>query len=639
MGEDKLTGLERRILLAVAEAAMPAGHGLPGADGRCVERLVSYADGDPLLLGLFRGLLWTVQGAAVASRGLPFSMLPRRTRERLLERWVQAPFPWGLVVRQLVSGLRISHLSDESVHARFGCRYAPEPVVEARPPRWMDNVRHLPDQHGDLELDAEVVVVGTGAGGAVVARELAARGCAVVMLEEGEYHRRPQLAGPAMEKVSRLYRGGGMTAALGHPPVMVQTGVGVGGTTLINSGTCYRTPDRVLRRWREERGLTELTPAAMAPYLDRVERVLQVEPVPPELLSGAALAVARGAEALRWRHGPLQRNAPGCDKQAHCAYGCPSDAKRSTNVSYVPAALADAATLVTGARAVRVVARGGRAAGVEALASTRSADGRRRRLIVRAPLVVVACGSLQTPVLLQRSGVRSPALGRNLTVHPVAAVFADLEEKARGWDGVPQSYAIEEFLEEGVMMEDGFPRLELAPLALQLGGRRFMEVMTRFDHLAMFGGLVTDTGRGRVRPGPKPGVPLVTYHLHEDDVARLLRVKLLLARLFFAAGARTVFTGLPGLPELKGKADVERLRRGRFGRRDLDLIGFHPLGTAALGADPATSVVRADHRVHDIEGLYVVDGAAVPGPLGVNPQVTIMALATRAAEAIADEVA
>ena len=636
MAAGGFTARERRILAAVAEAALPSGYGLPGGGAETADRLSEFvASSDPQLLRVLRGLVWAVQYASVPTRGRSFSRLSADRRERLLGRWCDARFPLGFAVRQLVGALRVAHFSSDAAHARIGSRYAPEPVTEGREPPWLRQVRRLADEPAALELPAEVVVVGTGAGGAVVARELAGRGFAVVMVEEGDYVRRPDLAQPAMRKVGRLYRGGGLTAALGRPPVALQTGIGVGGTTLINSGTCYRVPREVLREWRDGLGATELTPEELDPHYRRVEAVLGVAPTPDELLSGVARAVARGAEALGYRHGPVGRNAPGCDKQAHCAYGCPSDAKRSTNVSYVPAALRDAAVLVTGARVHRVLLEAGRAVGVAATA----ADASGRRMTVRADAVVVAAGTLQTPVLLQASGLRGRALGRNLTLHPAAVVVAELEEEVAGWDGVPQSYAIEEFRDEGLLMEDGFPRLELAPLMLPFGGRRFMELMARFDHLGVFGSMVADTGRGRVRPGPRPDLPIVTYALHRDDQAKLCRAREILARVFFAAGARRVFPGVPGLEPLLGPEELPRLRDARFSAADLDVIGFHPLGTARLGADPTRSVVRPDLRCHDVRGLWVADGSAVPGPLGVNPQLTIMALATRAAGAIADSLA
>ncbi len=266
---------------------------------------------------------------------------------------------------------------------------------------------------------------------------------------------------------------------------------------------------------------------------------------------------------------------------------------------------------------------------------------------MRAPVVVVACGALLTPALLWRSGLGgwpnpvrgwpSP-LGQHLTVHPAVPVFAELPEEVRGWDGVPQGYAVTEFREEGMMLEEGFPRLPMAASAFPDIGPSFMALMERWSHVAMFGAMIAETTRGRVLPTPFGGLPLFVYHLNRADVSSLLLGIERISRLFLAAGATRIYPGLPGFAELRTEDDLGRLTRARararFGMSDLELIAFHALGTARLGADPRTSFVRPDHRCHDVQGLYVTDGSAVPGPLGINPQLTIMALATRAADAI-----
>jgi hypothetical protein len=284
----------------------------------------------------------------------------------------------------------------------------------------------------------------------------------------------------------------------------------------------------------------------------------------------------------------------------------------------------------------RILFEGDRAVGVEAIATTADTAGHRRRLTVRAPVVVIACGTLLTPPLLMKNGLggRGSALGRNLTLHPAVGVYAEMDEEVRGWDAVPQGYGIHEFADEGLMMEDGFARMELAASVFPFTGRRYMEAMSRFNHLAMFGAMIAETSRGRVRPFPLGRLPLITYNLNRYDVDRLVRAIRELTRLFLAAGARRVFPSLPGFDEVVSLDDLHRLSKATFKAADLELIAFHPLGTAHLGADPHHSFLRPDHRCHDVRGLYVTDGSAVPGPLGVNPQETIMALATRAADAI-----
>jgi choline dehydrogenase-like flavoprotein len=354
-----------------------------------------------------------------------------------------------------------------------------------------------------------------------------------------------------------------------------------------------------------------------------------VAPVRPEFLGGCARVVARGAEALGLRHVPLQRNAPDCDGQGVCCFGCPTDAKRSTNVSYVPLALKAGAELFTGVRARRVIVEGGRAVGVVARA------GNGRTVTVRARAVIVACGTLLTPGFLMRNrlGDASGQLGKNLSIHPATGMIAVMDERVASWDGVPQGYAIEEFAEDGIMFEGSSLPLDFAVGLMPQIGPALIELAEGFDRVASFGLMVADTSRGQVRLVRDQ--PVVIYNVGDADLARLKRGIDILARVFLAGGARRVMLPVHGFNEIHSEADLARLRQTRLRPHDLELSAYHPLGTARMGSDPRSSVVDADHQVHDTPGLYVVDGASVPSSLGVNPQVTIMAMATRAAERLA----
>ena len=371
----------------------------------------------------------------------------------------------------------------------------------------------------------------------------------------------------------------------------------------------------------------------MAGYFERVEAVLGVERARAELLGGNGRVIARGCEAMGFtQHGPLKRNAPACDGQGVCCFGCPTDAKRSTNVSYVPLALRAGAELFAGAKMTRVIVEGGRARGVVA-----EAGG--HRLTIRAKSVVIACGSIMTPLVLGRQGLagRSGQLGKNLSIHPAAGALAEFDEQILPWKGIPQGYAIEDLHDEGILYEGAMVPLEMTMSMTQLIGPELVRLAESFDHVASFGFLVEDTSRGSV--SEVMGQPVIRYWLGDPDVAHVKRGLDVLAQIYFAAGARRVHLPVAGFDVLESIDDLAALRRAQIRARDLDLSAYHPLGTARMGLDPASSVVGPDHQCHDTPGLYIVDGAAVPTALGVNPQVTIMALATRAAEKIAAAVA
>lgn len=621
-----------RTLIAVAETALPAGKLIPGANEDTVDKVEAFIEKLPSQLSFgLKGLLRGLDAASWLGERRPFVRVKPQKRLALLESWRTGDVLRRLMLRALVSPLKIAHFDNPNIYKQLGCVYDVEKAKgEAKPAYMRDRVHRADELGGDLAVECDVVVVGTGAGGAVVGRELAEAGLAVVFVEEGHYYDRTQFTGRAFEMQQKLYRRGGSTFSVGNVGIPIPIGQSVGGTTTINSGTCYRTPDRVLRDWQRDLGLDELGPEQLGKYFDRVESVLQVEQARAELLGGNGRVIARGCDALGFtRHGPLKRNAPACDGQGICCWGCPTDAKRSTNVSYIPLALRAGAELFAGAKMTRIIVEGGKARGVVAT----TAQG--HVLTVRAKSVVVACGSIMTPIVLgqQGLGARSGQLGKNLSIHPACGAIAEFDEQITPWKGIPQGYSIEELHEEGILYEGATVPLEMAMNVTQLIGPELIRLAENFDHVASFGFMVEDTSRGSVRE--VMGQPVIQYWLQDKDVAHIKRGVDVLAQVFFAAGAERVHTPIAGFDILESEADLARLRRANVRPWDLDLSAYHPLGTARMGTDPASSVVDADHQMHDVPDLFVVDGSAVPTALGVNPQVTIMALATRAAEKIA----
>jgi glycine/D-amino acid oxidase-like deaminating enzyme len=575
-------------------------------------------------------LLWSAEVAAVPSTGRRFTSLSTRRARRFLHDWETAGSALRRAhLRAVLTPIKAAHFDDASMFESAGCPHpsaTKERVRLDEAARWMQQVTNGKHCEDDLELECEVVVIGTGAGGAACAYELARRGRAVLLLEEGDYHRRSTFTGRAQQMSKRLYRGKGLTMSVGNTSIPVWAGRAVGGSTVINSGTCYRAPDRVLRRWESELGLP-LSPEVLAPYYDRVAEMLQVAPAEIAHVGEIGRVIARGAEKLGYSHGVLDRNAPGCDGQGVCCFGCPTGAKRSTDVSYVPEALVRGAQLVTAAKVTGIDVVAGRARGV------RGTLGSGRKFTVKAEAVVVAGGALMTPVLLKKAGVcaQSPFLGKNLSIHPASKVMALFREHIDMASAIPQGYCVDQFASEGLMLEGGSTPLDVTAVAIPWVGRRYVEVMERFRHLATFGFMLEDTSRGEVRPGPN-GLPLILYNLNDNDVRRMARGMSILAELFLAAGAERVMTFLPGVSELWTVEGARAIAGMKFKALDFEVTAYHPLGTCRVGTDPKTSVCGPDHETHEVESLYVVDGSSVPTALGVNPQMTIMAMALRAAE-------
>lgn len=624
-----LSESERTLLLAVATAALPAGRHLPAADGSTVssaEAIVAHV-GRAAAVG-YRGLLWSLEARALARFGKRFAGLPPGRRLELLDGWRDGEAT-RLLLRGLLTPLKLAHFETARAHAAVGCSWGVEPPKAPEKPRWWSQVTDARTFTADEELECDAVVVGTGAGGAVVAKELAEQGFAVLMLEEGDYHTRDEFNGRPAEMMRKLYRSGGFTIAYGNSAIPVPVGRCVGGTTTINAGTCLRAPAKVLDGWVRDHGLSGLSAAALdAPYR-RVEQMLQVAPAGAVAYGRPGSVIARGCDALGFSHGPLTRNAPDCDGQGVCCLGCPTDAKRSTNVSYVPAALERSAQLLTGVRVERVLVDGDTARGV--VGRVRSQDGLEHTLTVRAKVVVLACGSLHTPSLLLRGGLAnaSGALGRNLSVHPALGALGVFDEEISSARAAPQGYSITQFHDEGLLFEGASAPFSVTSAALTSFGPAYVELMERFNQTLTFGFMVKDTSRGRVRPG-RGGEPFITYRLNAGDLALLRRGLDILCRVLFAAGAREVHPSVAGWETLRDLRDVDALARAPLAARHLDLTAWHPLGTARMGVDPLRSVVDATQETHDVHNLWVCDGSVMPGSLGVNPQLTIMALATRA---------
>ncbi len=480
-------------------------------------------------------------------------------------------------------------------------------------------------------LDVDVVVVGSGAGGAPLACELAERGRSVLVLEEGEY--RPATTFPALafEALAQLYRDAGAVMTLGKPPVVVPVGRLVGGTTVINSGTCFRIPEFVHRHWTDDLGLPEsLSQEALAPLFARVEDRISVQPVDPAVLGPNNEVAKRGSEALGWSGGFLARNIRGCKGSNRCAFGCPVNAKQAMHLCYLPDAVQAGARVLSGARVERVLFDGKAACGVRARVTDE--DGRPHRLEVRARAVVVSAGTLYTPLLLRSSGIRHRNLGRRLTLHPavkISGLFPGADFLTA--PSVPQSWYVDEFHKKGIMMEGAHVPPDVAAPALPGKGAEHKALMERYREIATYGFLVSDQPAGRIhrRLG---GRPFIRYDLTPRDHGLVLFGLKRLVELFFAAGAEEVYMPVSRLPVIRRGEDYEALIDAADIRPlDLEVAAFHPLGTCGFGVDGKTFVLDTDLKVRGREGLYVADGSMFPTSLAVNPQESIMALATRCA--------
>ena len=485
----------------------------------------------------------------------------------------------------------------------------------------------------DVEASFDAVVVGSGAGGAVVAKELAEGGMRVALVEEGAPHReRKKLA---WEELGTLYRDMGMTTTLGRPFIPVPLGRCFGGTTLINSGTCFRTPETVLAQWRDELGLSDLDAATMDEAFARVEDEIHVEKADVRVMSRSNVLMDELLTQEGFTGAPLRRNTRGCEGCGMCCYGCNSYAKQSMEVSYLPKALKAGMTAYTSAKAVRLLRdSAGAATGILARGAGPGSKAKGVRLTLRAPIVIVACGTLITPAFLKRNRIarRNAHLGRHLTIHPATKVYAEFEEDIRDWMGIPQAYYLDAFHDEGVMYEGVSMPPDLGPIAMPFTGERLAHFITRYRNVMSFGFMISDTAEGSMVRLPFLGHTF-RYALTQTDLERVRRAIAFLSRVFLRGGAKAVYPLVTTANNVFTRLDeVDRFEEAPLAPDDVEMMAFHPLGTCRMASTPETGVCDPFHQVYGTPGLYISDGSVVPSALGVNPQVTIMALATRLAD-------
>jgi choline dehydrogenase-like flavoprotein len=564
-----------------------------------------------------------LEALSLARTGRTLGAASQKQREALLKQVVHlggAP-----LVDSVKSIVLLAHGADTFATeiAAVGSRHQP-----SRPDPQMTTVPAAEWPHSS---SCDAIVIGSGAGGAFAARALARGGLDTVIVEEGERWTAERIRDShPLDRFAGIYRDGGTTMALGNPPIALPLGRAVGGTTVINSGTCYRPPAAVATSWQRKHGLALADPELLGPRIADVEATIGVAPAPMEVLGRNGELALEGAAALDWRSGPLRRNAPGCRGSCQCAIGCPNNAKGGVHLNALPQACEAGARIVTGLRAQRVLSEAGRADGVLAHRS----DGSEVR--ISAPLVIVAAGAIPTPPLLRRSGLgRHPRLGRNLSIHPATGITAGFEQQVVPWSGVMQSVGIEELHEsDGVLIEaTGSPPGMGAISAPGYGAH----LLGRLDHAAeraMIGAMIADEPSGRIF-GSR--LPIVSYRLAKADKRRLAVAIEAMARVMLAAGASDVELG-GGAPAVRSEAELEAAMR-RLDVRRLRLAGFHPSGTAAAGSDPARHPVDPVGRLRGIEGVWIADGSILPSCPGVNPQLSIMAMAMGVGEAASADLA
>ncbi|HZY91953.1 MAG TPA: GMC family oxidoreductase N-terminal domain-containing protein [Thermoplasmata archaeon] len=667
-GRPELDARQRATLSALVETVAPAGVGPAdhaelfklGATARGVDVEVArlWSDYFPVAQrAAFVRLLRTVESPVwnliLTGRPRRFTALSGPERERYLVGWATSRL--GAKRQGFQSVKRLANFlfyalpdarGTNPVWADVG--YAASEVSEAsREVQAAFPPGVSPDGvQGDLTCD--VCVVGSGAGGSVIASALARAGRRVVIVESGPYRDRGSFTGREAESTESMFQRHGLLTTT-DLAFQVLAGETAGGSTTINWMTCLRPSATVRAEW-ERLGAVGAGTKDFDAHLEAVWARLGVGREESDV-NPSNEVLRRGAERLGFALGSdydiIDRNAVGCQRRCdYCTYGCPYDAKRSSLVTYLADALAAGARLLCHSRAERVLLEGGRAVGVEI---RRRSDAGTDRSVVHARCVVLAGGAVQTPALLLRSGIRHAGVGRGLRLHPTTALLGEFPYPIETWKGPMQTVVIRRFVhadaeEHGPWLESAPAHPGLAALATPWeGGAAHKEAMTRFPRTAATIVLIRDVGEGRVGTD-RAGEAELTYRLARRDRENLTRGLIEAARIHRAAGAQRIQTlharpisvgnGQAPLADREFEQFLEEVRRAGIVENAVQLFSAHPTGSARIGVSSATAAVDARGACFGVENLWVGDGALLPSAPGVNPMITIMAFARRTADAI-----
>ncbi|MBS2021184.1 MAG: GMC family oxidoreductase [Deltaproteobacteria bacterium] len=479
-------------------------------------------------------------------------------------------------------------------------------------------------------LKADACIVGSGAGGAAVAHELTKAGMSVVVLEEGRSFAETDLVTKPSWAFRHLYQGRGIQVGRGNIVLPMAAGRAVGGSTFVNSAICFRTPDHVLDEWVKDHG-SPWTKERMAPLFGEIETALDVAKTPPELARKNSLTFKRGADKLGLDGDFISRNAPGCVGCGVCQLGCPTGGKGSVDKNLLPRAISRGAMVLSETHAHTILVDKGVARGVVANVLSRDEEAPMHEVTVEAERVFLCSGAFGTPQLLQRNKLcnGSGQVGQNLHVHPGQATGAIFDEEIRYWDGVTQGYFVHM---DGAILETftGTPELYIA--GLPLGQMN----LGKLKHLATVGCMIRDSGHGSITWQGEGKLPSITYDTNDADRKKFVLGARMNARIWFAAGAKGVWPLMStGTSMVTSEAEAIAALPDDLPKERLVLYGSHPQSTCKFGPDKATSVCKPTGETHEVEKLYIADGSIFPNAVGVNPQISIMSLATGIARDVA----
>jgi long-chain-alcohol oxidase len=653
-----LSPRQLHALESICETFFPAAEGWPSAVQLGVPAaLAANLDFNPRtfekaqLLQLLDGWDSRLHSLFTVGRLGSFSTLPPDTRTRILLDWADSSIAKRRGAFQALRkgvGFLYVMLSDAAGDSavwrkmKYPGPLATPVVAARRTPIALAQPLAVTVPGRDLKLSCEVCVVGSGAGGGTAAGVLAAAGKDVVVLEAGGYYDDADFDGSEMCGFHRLYSEAGFAATADHS-VGLLAGECVGGGTVVNYCTSFRTPEEIRAEWS----------AAGVPWFAQDEYTNSLNVICNRLsintdhnrVSAREKVFERGLRALDWHCAAMPRNVIGCEQGkvcGYCGYGCALGAKQSTVKTWLADAQKGGARIVAETRAKRICIEGGAASGVEA----RSKNG--HFVQISCKTVIVACGAIHSPALLLRSGLVNENIGKHLRLHPVSNVCGVFDEEIRPWEGTLQAIYSDEQVsmtgDYGVKYETTSLQPVIAAAVIPWRDpRQYRALLEKLAFTSAIGVLVRDRDGGRVTIDGE-GNPVAHYALSEFDRGHLRRGFLGAAQILEAAGARLIYSPHAKFccyePGSRGTLATftEQMDRAGWASGRVALFSFHIMGTARLGSSSKTSVTNPDGETWEVRNLYVMDGASFPSASGVNPMISIEAIAHRNANVLAAKV-
>jgi choline dehydrogenase-like flavoprotein len=648
LSEKQRANLKAIVDTFAAPQELPGGAHTPAASELGVVELVESAvENAPrkadrkqtaALFGLFGSPGLTALGGGGFKR---FAQLPLADREAVLCSWADSRLPQRRAVFQALrkASVGMTYMAPDNPlweHIGYpGTRQDPPPPAPLQPLTPVAITK-------DTLLECDVVVVGSGAGGGVAAATLAEAGLDVIVVEAGGYNAEDSFDGSEIKGVQNLYLNGGGVATHDQSVGLI-AGATLGGGTVINYTTSFRTPDRVREEWAGH-GVPAFTGNEYGEAMDSVCERIGVSSEYSKPGTRDAL-MHKGLTELGWHADFMPRNVRGCkqdERCGYCGYGCPYGAKQSGLVTWLQDHAAKGGRVLVDTHVETITLAGGEARGVSATHHPTGA-----KVTIRSRAVVCAAGALNTPALLKRSGLKNPNIGKHLRLHPATAIWGVFDEPVNGWGGTLQAVYSDEFADldgEGYGLK--FETAPIQPLLLfsfapWRSAAQHFELMSALPFTTAVGVLLRDKGAGEVRVG-RDGQPVARYALSDTDTRHMRTGIDGAAKVLKAAGATRIYTSQTKLAETR-TGDVDGLMRDAdaagYGAGQIALGSFHIMGTARMGGHPTTAACDPTGQTFDARNVVVCDGSTFPTSSGVNPQISIMAISRLNAQALAARLA